>query len=95
MAAKLTSAQRAARRDEKRRLRNRAVKSVTKTYLDNARGALQGKDLAAAEKAVLQAVTALDKAAHKGVAHGHNVARRKSRLMKRLNAFKATATQAT
>ena len=37
-----------------------------------------------ARKATLEAISALDKAAEKGVIHKNNAARRKSRLMKRL-----------
>lgn len=92
MAKKTTSPERAARRSEKRRDRNRAVKSATKTYLDQARASLQGEDAAAAEQAVLAAVKALDKASHRGTVHCHGAARRKSRLMKQLNALRAGAT---
>ena len=42
-----------------------------------------------AEEAVRVAVIALDKAARKGAIHPRNAARRKSRLMKRLNAAKS------
>jgi len=38
-----------------------------------------------AREAVYEAVSALDKAAAKGVIHKNNAARRKSRLMSRLN----------
>jgi len=38
-----------------------------------------------AREAVRMAVSALDKAAEKGIIHKNNAARRKSRLMQRLN----------
>ncbi len=40
-----------------------------------------------AEEAVQQAISALDKAAEKGVIHKNNAARRKSRLMRKLAAL--------
>ena len=43
----------------------------------------------AAEAATMMAIVALDKAAQKGTVHKRNAARRKSRLISRLNAAKA------
>lgn len=40
-----------------------------------------------ARQATRNAIIALDKAAEKGVIHKNNAARRKSRLMKRMNAL--------
>jgi len=57
-----------------------------KTYVTKARRLILENDLDAAQEAVKQAMTALDKAAQKGVIHPNNAARRKSRLIKRLNA---------
>jgi small subunit ribosomal protein S20 len=37
------------------------------------------------DETVLQAIQSLDKAASKGILHKNNVARRKSRLMKKFN----------
>lgn len=45
-------------------------------------------DLDAAEEMVRQAVSALDRAWERGVLHKNTVARKKSRLMRRLNAAK-------
>jgi small subunit ribosomal protein S20 len=50
--------------------------------------ALARQDLETMESATMAAVSALDKAAQKGVIHKNNAARRKSRLMKRLAALK-------
>jgi small subunit ribosomal protein S20 len=90
LARKTTHAEKATRRAEKRRQRNRAVKGATKTYLDRARQTIARGDLAAAETATLQAIRVLDRASQKGTVHSNNAARRKSRLMKRLNALRAT-----
>jgi small subunit ribosomal protein S20 len=43
---------------------------------------------------VLKAISALDKAAEKGVIHKNAAARRKGRLMKKLASLKAAETQA-
>jgi small subunit ribosomal protein S20 len=70
------------RQNERRRLRNKAVRSELKTRVKVAVGAAeQGDD---ATQAVRLAVKRLDKAAAKGIVHKNQAARRKSRLMKRL-----------
>jgi small subunit ribosomal protein S20 len=45
--------------------------------------------VAEADKALQEAISALDKAAEKGVIHKNNAARRKARLMIALNKAKA------
>jgi len=79
------SAQKAARVEQRRADRNKPIRSSVKTYITKARSLILANDLDAAQEAVKQAVEALDKAAQKGVIHPNNAARRKSRLMKRLN----------
>ncbi len=79
------------RSSEKRRQRNRIVRGSTRTSVKKARTSLTGKDMAVAEAAVQDAVSALDKAAAKGVIHKNNAARRKSRLMRQLNQAKEAA----
>ena len=66
--------------------RNRSVRSATRTYISTALKAINGEDTPKSEAAVKQAIRALDKTAKRGIIHGNNAARRKSRLMKRLNA---------
>lgn len=77
------------RSSEKRRQRNRIVRGSTRSAIKKARVTTAGADLAVAEVAVHEAVSALDKAAAKGVIHKNNAARRKSRLMRQLNQAKA------
>ncbi len=78
------------KQNEKRRLRNQAVRSELKTRVKRATGAAeQGSDDAA--DLTRAAVTKLDKAAEKGIIHKNQAARRKSRLMKRVNAAEAEA----
>ena len=72
------------RQEQKRRLHNRSVKSLVKTQITKARSAIAFDENA--ELAVRAAVRELDRAAKKGVIHRNNAARRKSRLMKQLNA---------
>ena len=78
------AAQKRMRQEQKRRLHNRSVKSLVKTQITKARHAVALYENA--EEAVRAAVSELDRAAKKGVIHRNNSARRKSRLMKQLNA---------
>ncbi|RME07461.1 MAG: 30S ribosomal protein S20 [Anaerolineae bacterium] len=75
------------RQNEKRRLRNRVFRGRARTFVKKARLAIESGDVEAAREATRMAVSALDKAAEKGVIHKNNAARRKSRLMKRLAAL--------
>jgi small subunit ribosomal protein S20 len=82
--ANTRSAEKMIRAAERRRLRNRSIKSAVKTYIRKAeRGISAASDDSAA--LVVQAISKLDKAASKGVLHRRNAARRKSRLMQKLN----------
>ena len=72
---------------ERKRMRNKPVMSAVRTYVSKANKAVSGKDTSGAPDAVLQAVKTLDRAARKGIIHPNNAARRKSRLMKKLNAL--------
>ena len=75
------------RQEQKRRLHNRSVKSLVRTQVSKARQAITGSASEEdAQEAVRRAVSELDRAAKKGVIHRNNAARRKSRLMKQLNA---------
>jgi small subunit ribosomal protein S20 len=85
---KTKSAERRMRSNERRRLRNRAVKTklhrLEKTYL--AAAAAGKKDDAG--KALKDVTSALDKAAKGGVVHRATANRKKSRLALRLNKLK-------
>ena len=85
------SAQKAARVAQRKAERNIPIRSSVKTYITKARKLILASDLDAAPEAVKQAAIALDKAAQKGVLHPNNAARRKSRLMKSLNAALAAS----
>jgi len=81
----IKSAQKQARASERRRLRNQSVRSQCKTKITKAEKFIFSGELEAAQKAVVDAISSLDKAAGKGIIHPNNVARRKSRLSKKLN----------
>ncbi len=72
------------RQNEGRRLRNKAVKSELKTRIKTAVRVAEAHDDTALD-ALQAAQQKLDKAAEKGIIHKNQAARRKSRLMKRLN----------
>lgn len=80
------SAEKALRVSKRRRDDNKPVKSQTKTYVKKAEQLISSNELESAREAVKQAIAAVDRAAQKGVIHPNNAARRKSRLMKKLNA---------
>jgi len=80
------------RQNERRRLRNQMVKTRVKTLVSRARQSIAAGDLEEAQLSVGEAISALDRAAERGILHRNNAARRKSRLMKRYNtAFTAPA----
>ena len=80
---------------EKRRLRNKSVRSEVKTQITKAEKLVFTGELEVAKAAVAGAISALDKAAEKGILHPNNTARRKSRLMKKLNQAQYVALDKT
>jgi small subunit ribosomal protein S20 len=91
--ANTKSAKKEVRRNAARTARNRAVKSAVKTRVTRFRRAEAAGEEPLAELA-LTAVSALDRAASKGILHRNNAARRKARLVKRLNAATAETAEA-
>jgi small subunit ribosomal protein S20 len=71
------------KQSEKRRLRNRSEKAALATQLKKARSEIEDKKAAPAAGEVRNAVSALGKAASKGILTKKTAARRISRLMKR------------
>ena len=82
------------RQNEKRRLNNRNVRGAARTAVNLARNAFEA-EAPETKDAVLKAISAIDKAAGKGVIHKNNAARRKGRLMKRLASFKPSEAGAS
>ncbi len=73
------------RKDKKRRTRNKEAASAVKTALSKANQAVLSKAKEAAEL-VRSAVSIIDKAVERGIYHKNTAARKKSRLLKKLNA---------
>jgi small subunit ribosomal protein S20 len=71
------------RTNEKRRVRNKAVRSEVKTHVKQAVAAAD-EGAENAEQAARKAQASLAKASKKGVIHKNQAARRQSRLAKRL-----------
>jgi len=69
------------RQNDKKRLRNRVYRGEARIAVKNARTTIE-EGIPESKAALLQAISALDKAAEQGVIHKNNAARRKSRLVK-------------
>jgi small subunit ribosomal protein S20 len=73
------------KQNEKRRLRNRSVRSRVRTAVKSARQAVEARQ-PEARQSVGEAIRALDRAVSKGVLHPNTAARRKSALARSLAA---------
>lgn len=81
--ANLKSAIKRMRQNPKRHARNRYFTARARTLVKRAKGELES-NTADARQATMEAISALDKAAEKGIIHKNNASRRKGRLMRRL-----------
>jgi small subunit ribosomal protein S20 len=77
------------RQGQKHRERNRKNVSQLKTQVRKLRAALAKGDAAEAKESLAETVSAIDRAAKKGVVHDNAAARYKSRLTRRVNALNA------
>ncbi|MGH2418855.1 MAG: 30S ribosomal protein S20, partial [Candidatus Limnocylindria bacterium] len=84
--ARTPSALKRVRQALRRRAINRRTRSEAKTLVQQASEIALGRGDGDGPEAVTAAISALDKAAEKGILHPNNVARRKSRLMSKVNA---------
>lgn len=84
--ANTSSAIKAIRVIRRRTLYNAMYKSATKTAVRKFERAVAAGRIDEAKELLTKAVSRLDKAAKKGVIHPNAAARKKSRLMRRLNA---------
>ena len=82
------SAQKEMRASRKRQLRNKSIRSLSKTSITKAERLIFSGELELGRDAVVAAISSLDKAVEKGVIHPSNAARRKSGLMKKLRITK-------
>jgi small subunit ribosomal protein S20 len=88
--ANIKSAIKRIRSSARKRARNKPVRTALKTYVKSAQSQIAvGSDTSA--EAVVRAISALDKAANKGIIHKNQAARRKARLMAKLNKLAAEA----
>lgn len=85
--ANIRSAQKRIRQNEKRRVRNAAVRSTVRTAVKSTRAALSASQSQEAGAALAETIRVLDKAVTKGVLHKNAAARKKSRLARQLNAL--------
>ena len=75
------------RQNEKRKQHNRVFRGQARTFIKNARMAMEAGNLEEARVATDSAISALDKAAEKNILHKNNASRRKGRLMKQFAKF--------
>lgn len=88
--ANTRAAEKAIRQSARRRNRNRVVRAMARTEVKDANKLIAEGNIAEAEQAARAALCALDRAAEKGILKKNNAARRKSRLMKKLNQLRAS-----
>lgn len=89
--ANTASARKRIRQTEKRNIRNRARKSRVRTFLRKVEQAIAGGDATVAQQALTAAQPELHRAATKGVLHRNTVARKLSRLSKRVKSLGVAA----
>ena len=85
--ANIKSQMKRVKTNEKRRQRNKSVKSAVRTAVRRFREAAEAGDTEKATELQRAASRALDKAASKGVIHKNQAANRKSSLSKRVAAL--------
>src|SRR5690606_11573127 len=81
------------RQNEKRRLRNKSVKSALKTAIRKFHAALESGDRALATTLARDASRKLDKAVSKGVIHKNQAANKKSAIAKRLQSVGTSSSE--
>lgn len=72
---------------EGRKVQNTTVRSSMRTAVKKVEAAISNNDGAAAKEVLTSAASKLDKAASKGLIHKNTAARKKSRLMKKVNSL--------
>ena len=92
--ANTQSAKKRVRASVRKRDRNRSTRSAVKTLVSRARRPALPEAASLTSEEVRRAISALDKAAEKGVLHANNASRRKARLMSALVKLAPAATPA-
>jgi small subunit ribosomal protein S20 len=83
------SAKKEVRASRKKQLHNKSMRSLTKSSISKAEKLIFSGEVEPGREAVAAATSALDRAASKRIIHPNNAARRKSRLVKKLNKVQA------
>ena len=85
------------RQSQKRRMRNKPIRTYARgsvrDALDAIDDALDTQEWADADLAIQRAVSALDRAAQRGVIHANTAARRKSRLLRQYHSSRNPETE--
>jgi small subunit ribosomal protein S20 len=87
--ARNLSAEKSDRQGEKRRLRNKVIKSRAKSLVKDFVGLVEEKKKEEAKKMFVEVASFLDKAVSKGVYHSNTAARKKSRMSHLLSGLSA------
>ncbi len=83
--ANIKSAKKRVLTSAKRAERNKSQKSAVKTYIKKVYAAIDANDKAAADAALKDAISQMEKAGSKGLFHKGTVSRKVSRLTKAVN----------
>lgn len=75
------------RQSEKRRIRNKMVRSRVRTATRKVLEAVAARDAATAQREYLEFTRLIDSASRKGVLHSNTAARKKSRVARKVNAI--------
>jgi small subunit ribosomal protein S20 len=89
--ANTKSALKRIRSAERKRIRNKPVRTALKTFIKTAQTNITSAQADDAADAVVRAISELDKAASKGIIHRNQAARRKARLMAKFNKMGSTS----
>jgi len=87
--ANTAQAKKRARQDVKRRAHNTTLRSELRTAVKSVKKAIASGDKAAAQKALNEASSTVDRIADKKIVHKNKAARHKSRLSAAIKAMKA------
>jgi small subunit ribosomal protein S20 len=87
--ANIRSAVKRIRQNERRRVRNAAARSTVRTAVKGTRAVLDSGAKDEARTTLARTIQVLDKAVTKGILHKNAAARKKSRLMRQVNALAA------
>lgn len=82
------------RKNKKRHMKNKAVKSALKTYIKKTKVMIEKNDLKEVQKFLPGVYSKIDKSARHNLIHWKKAARIKSRLTNRMNAIKAVEKNA-